>query len=337
MKRGIDNGLLLTDMDGAFFRIRNLGVTHDIDLVETDDPEMSDARIILPGTITDDSVADDAGIDQSKLDLPGPIPILWFGTDDIHAAQGDLVQPNSAKDQVNGYAGLGLDGKLGTGKVPTSGTGTLHQIDINFPVGEITIMPGSSTTLRTFDTFWMAQDANTWLGNISGATGVPRFTPVELPLALIPDFDANKIGSETFDPERLPTAVGVGVDHAPGMLPDPGPAITNTQGSDYFARDMTFKPMVTMVINQPTLPSPSISIQSYYRIKAYVNITAPFDGVALFYSVDGDPFVEVTATTLPLICAVGASVSAYGARDGYNNSDIVMYTVPPNPGPTPTG
>lgn len=292
MKRGLDNAIMLTDLDANHLRIRNLGSylggPPPGDLVGEDDPRLNDSRTILPGTVIDDSVADDAGIVQSKINFNGDIPTQFLGTD--QAARGDLVQQTVYKDQINGYAALDVNGKLNTGKVPVSGTGTLKEINFNFPIGEFTVIPSESTTTRTSTGFLMAQDAGTILANLSGAPAAPSFI-IALSVDLIPNFDANKFGFETFTVDQLPVAKGVGVDHAPGLVPEPGvidPG-TSAQPDDYLGRDMLYHAMKPVVSIQPQLPPPSITIQSYYQGKAYVNISTSSDLATIFYSVDSSP------------------------------------------------
>jgi len=244
-----------------------------------------------------------------------------------------LVQPTSEKDQINGYVSLGVDGKLPTGSTPTSGTGTLHQIDIAFPASEVTTITDDDTDVQVITGFWSAQDAETFFGNFSGASALPTFEYRVFPVDLIPGFDASRITSGTFTTDQLPMAQGVGVDHSAGLLPDPSnnDVDSTAQPTDYLGRDILYHAMQTMVNYQPQIPAPSLSIQTYFQDKAYVNITTSLPGATLFYKTTADTFIEVTK--LPILVSVGASISAYAASAGYNNSDITVYTVPP----TPTG
>lgn len=348
MIRELDSARMVTDLDANHLKIRNLGSylgqPPPGGTVGEDDPRLSDPRTILDGTVTDDSVADDAGIVQSKINFNDNIPPQFLGTD--QAARGDLVEQTAYKNQINGYAGLGLDGKLGTGSTPTAGTGTLHTIDINFPTGELTGVPDISTPDFSIDGFWDAQSADTFFGNTSGDVGRPIFDVGRaFPVALIPGFDASRITSETFSTDRLPVAVGVGAGHSAGLAPDPGPLInTSSNPDDYLGRDMHYHRMQIMAPSQPTLPNPSITVQSYSQGKAYVNITTNVSGTNLFYATDGGSFTEVTRSvtpgsnpTLPLLLDIGTIVSAYVAKIGYNNSNITKYEVPMASAPTPGG
>src|SRR6185437_6011413 len=138
MIRALGLGKLVTDLNGNFHRILNLGGFDPVpsDIVAIDDARLSDKRPVLDGTVTNDSVADNANISQSKLSLSGDIPSNFLGIK--QAAKGDLVQTVTGKGQPNGYAALGADRKLLTGTVPTLGTGTLHEIDFDFPPNDAT-------------------------------------------------------------------------------------------------------------------------------------------------------------------------------------------------------
>jgi hypothetical protein len=338
MKRAIDNGQLKTDLDANHLSIRNLTAftPPPPDLVLTDDPRLSDRRDILDGTVTDDSVADDAGIVQAKLNLNGDLPLNYLGTDG--AARGDLCQPLAEKGALNGYAALGLDSKLPSGSTPVSGTGTLHTIDIEFPVGEVNTLPNLTGTVQTFTGYWAAQAGETFFGNFSGAIASPTFEERVFPVALIPGFDASRITSGTFTVDQIPVAIGVGAGHASGLTPHPGSTDTDStaQPTDYLGRDMLYHPMKPVVSSQPTLPSPSITVQSYFKASAYINITlnnpgGTSTGANIFYAVGSSLFKEVFPGTLPLTVTIGTVVQAYAAQAGFNNSQIVSYTVPPSP------
>lgn len=334
MIRGIDNGKMVTDLDAAFFIIRNLGAITPPppNLITEDDPRLSDARNMVPGSVTDDSIADDAAISQFKFSFhDNALPPAWLGTDDTHAAQGDLVQYASDRDQINGYPSLDVNGKLLTGTTPTAGTGTLHTIDIQMPLGEVTTLQDTTGTNIVSTGYWNAQDPETWFGNFTGGAAVPTFKNNIFPVDLIPNFDASKITSEVFTIDQVPMAVGVGASHSAGLLPDPGSTDTDSsaQPDDYLSRGMDYLPMKPVVSIQPTLPPPSITVQSTKADQVYVNITSGVAGTTLFYRTSGDVFTEITSLMLPLVLTVGTIVSAYAAKIGYNNSNIATYTVVP--------
>ena len=338
MKRGIDNGFMVNSLNANHWNIRNLGGFDTVppEFVDTNDSRLSDPRPPLDGAVTNDSVADDAAIRQSKLDLSDNIPASFLGVD--AAARGDLVQPLTAKDAAGGYASLNAQGKLQSGSTPIAGTGTLHDIDFLFPIDEVATMPTSVTTTRLFTGFWAAQNAETWFGNTTGASARPTFYNHEFPEALIPTFDASRITSERFSTDQIPVAVGVGVSHAPGIVPPPQSIDTDSTASptDYLGRDMIYHAMVTLINYQPQLSPTSISVMSYYQGQARVNITSSVDGTNIFYAVGNNPFVEAFPGTLPILVDVGVTVQSYSAKIGFTNSMISNYIIPPDPGPTPS-
>lgn len=335
MKRAIDNGELVTDLDCHGFHIKGLiaFTPPPPNLVATDDPRLSDSRPILDGSVTDDSVADDAAIKQFKLSLNGDLPLNYLGVN--QAAQGDLVQPLTGKDAANGYVSLGVDSKLPSGSTPTAGTGTLHQVDIELPIGELTTVPDTATSVNVFTGVWAAQAGKSFFGNFSGAAAPPTFEERIFPVDLIPGFDASRITSGTFTVDQVPVAIGVGTGHSPGLTPLPGSTLTDStaQPDDYLGRDMIYHPMKPVVNYQPTLPAPSITVQSYSKASAYINITLNVTATTaggeniLFYALGSNAFTEVS--TLPLLVPIGTVVQAYAAKVGFNNSEISTYTVPP--------
>jgi hypothetical protein len=199
------------------------------------------------------------------------------------------------------------------------------------PHGELTTDPESSGTTRTLTGYWNAQNPQTWFGNTTGASGPPEFVDNRtFPVSLIPSLDASVFTTGMFALAQVPMAVGVGVGHAPGLLPNPGSTVTSptAQPTDYLGRDMQYHAMKPMVSNQPQLPSPSITVQSFFgRSNAYINITSGVAGTTLFSMINGGSFVETTPSMLPLFTTVGSVVSAYAAKIGYNNSEISTYTV----------
>lgn len=325
----LDNGFLNTDLEADGFNILNCNMLEAGNLLSSDDLKLNDSRTPPNGSVTDASVADDAAIVQSKLSLNGPISTWWLGSSDTTAARGDLVERLSRKNTPNGYAGLGLDGKLPSGSVPLSGTGTVTELKLQFP-HEFAVITAVSTGIWTFGASWAAVNPNSWFGNPGNVAAPPTFNDSELPSSLIPNIDASVFTSGTFDPAVLPVAVGVGASHAPGITPyDDGTGL----GSDYLARDMTFKPTATPIAYQPSIPAPSITILSYIGPVAMVTLTGIPDGANLFYSV-GDPvFTEIT--DLPIQVSIGSTIMVYSAKTGYNNSGVVKYTIP-DPGEVTT-
>jgi hypothetical protein len=332
MKRGIDNALLLQDLDADGHFVRHPGVIDDPDLLHEGDDRLTDARNILPGTVTNESIAPDAAIDQQKINFSGQIPSAWLGTGENQAAKGNEVLYNYLKGQPNGYAGLDdVTGKMPSGSTPLFGTGSLVDIQLEMPPHEFTVVATSVGTTRDFTAYWLAQPPATFFGNMAGVSDAPTFESPSFGIASIPDIDASKVTSEVFPLNQLPVAVGVGAGHSAGVLPTTGTASGSNQPTDYLGRDMLYHPMAITLPEQPDLPAPTITIQSYYLTQAYVNIAANnILDVNMFYKLDDDPFVEVT--TLPLLVPIGTVVSAYVAKVGYNNSPIYMFTVPIPPG-----
>jgi hypothetical protein len=74
--RLLENAELVTDLDCDWHALINLGdfIPVPPPLIGSDDPRLSDPRQMLDGSVTDESVADNAGIQQHKLNLNGLIP-----------------------------------------------------------------------------------------------------------------------------------------------------------------------------------------------------------------------------------------------------------------------
>lgn len=326
MINALDNPVLLTKLDAATYNILNCTQILGADnVLYSDDPLMSDPRVPLVGIIDNAMVAENAGIVQSKLRLNGTIPDAWLGTTDTTAAPGDLVQYASEKDQPDGYPSLGVDGKMLTGSVPVSGTGTLKNVDFSFPT-QFLVVPDTSTTDKSFTVMWMGAPAYSWFGNASGQSAPPIFNTDPLPLDLIPLIPPAKFTSGTFSTAQLPTAVGVGAEHQSGMIP----VTDGFEGleSDYLARDMTFKKMETPSLYQPTLPPPSITILYYAGPVAIIDVTEEVKGTNLFYSKSSEVIQFGQIVQLPLQIQIGATLMVYASKIGYNNSEIVKYTIP---------
>lgn len=326
MINALDNPILIADLDAQEFDILNCSNLMGADnVLYSSDSRMSNARSPLDGIIDDAMVAEDAGIVQSKLLLNGSLPPGWLGSTDTTAAQGDLVQYISEKDQINGYSSLGAGGRMPSGSVPISGTGTVTEIDFSFP-GEFSVVPDISTTDKSFTVYLSAASPESWFGNSSGSSAQPSFITDPFPIGLIPDLGASQFTNGTFSTGRLPTAVGVGVGHQSGMIP----VINGDEGlaGDYLARDMTFKKMETPMSYQPTLPNPAITILYYAGPVAMVDITENVKGTNLFYSTSTDIAAFTQIIKLPIQIAIGATVMVYASKVGYNNSEIVKYTIP---------
>jgi len=332
MKRALDNAVLANNLNANGFRILNIDRYGDSNFVTTDDPRLSDARNILDGTVTNDNVSETAAIDQSKLAFNGPIPPQWLGTTSDTAASGLLSETILDRNDPLGHPSLdAVTGKMPSGSVAIgAGTGSLVDIDFEFPVAEFTTIPSVSGTTRHFTIYWLAQNAQTFFGNMSGDTATPSFFNPVIDISLIPGIDGSQFTLGTFSTDNLPVAIGTGAGHSIGLAPTTG---MTGEPSDYLGRDMTYRAMIPPINYQPTLWPPAITVQSYFSTTAIVNITSQVKGTNIFYRTPpiaggGGPFIEVTGA-LPLKLAIGTNVDAYVAKNGYNNSNIASYTIPP--------
>lgn len=319
----IENGILKSDLDLNGFSLINLG---NIDppppnLVDTADPRLSDARAPIDGSVTNASIAAGAAITQNKLNLNGAIPPAWLGTTSTTAARGDLAEYLSNKGQPGGYASLDGSAKLPVAQVPAGvGSGTVTSVQLTMP-SQFAVSGGPITNAGTLSVAWNNVPDGSWFGNPSGVSGPPTFQTTPLPLSLIPDLDTAKITTGTIAAARLPAAVGVGASHAPGAVPDPGAAGAATE---YLARDMTYKALPALgPTYQPTVANPAFSVSAGPSDNT-VYVTCATPGANIFYST-----TSATAGFLPLpstgfaVVAFGATVWAYAARAGYNNSSVV--------------
>jgi hypothetical protein len=257
----IEDAILGSDLDCRFYDLQNVKSLDPIppNLATSDHPGLSDAREPLPGSVTDESVAIDAGIVQSKLNLNGQIPPGWIGTTPGTAADGSLAEYLANKNMPGGYAGLDSTGKVPPSNLPTSaGAGTVTSVGLTMP-SDFGVLGSPVTGAGTLQVQWAPVLDLSWFGNKEGISGPPQFYTDPMPPSLIPSLDASKVTSGVLDPALLPPAVG-GIDHAPGAMPSPGTGTGPGElPSDYLARDMTYKkfPDVPDVV-QPTLPAPKL-------------------------------------------------------------------------------
>jgi hypothetical protein len=325
----LENAALTTDMDCRFNNLLNVNSLIPVPpgLVVEGDPRLSDARNPIDGSVTDVSVATDAGIVQSKLNLNGLIPTNWLGTTSTTAARGSLAEYFANKAQPNGYASLDGTGKVPISQVPSgAGSGTVTSIGLAMPA-HFAITGSPVTTSGVISVAWVNIAAVSWLGNANATAQPPAFNINPLPVALIPSLATNKIVSGVFDPARLPIAVGVGVSHAPGAAPDPG-----STGSvfDYLARDMTYKQLPVFGPGyQPKVQDPIISINVLGAPPYTATIVSPLPGASLFYSINSPSggFQPVPDNGQVLVFT-GQTIYAYGAKVGYTNSNIVYKAAP---------
>lgn len=319
----IDNGKLVNDLDAAGFRILHVSgfSPPPPGLVVDDDPRLSDARTPLDGSVTDASVAADAAIAQSKLNLNGGIPPAWLGTTDTTAAQGDLAEYLSNKGQPNGYASLDGGGLVPVAQLPEgAGSGTVTSVGLSLPA-EFDVTGSPITGSGELAATWADAPGTSWFGNDTGGSATPSFKTTELPVALIPGLDAAKIVSGVFDPALLPIAAGVGVSHAPGAVPDPE---ASGDATDYLARDMTYQALPAFDLPyQPSVSDPTFTVNPTGG-GANVIVTKTLPGSSLFYAIDAGDFAPYVGT---VFVATSSVLYAYAAAAGYNNSTVVNIAV----------
>ena len=208
---------------------------------------------------------------------------------------------------------------------------------------EFAVTGSPVTQSGTISSVWATAANLSWFGNMEGAAGQPRFYNTPFPLALIPDLDASKVASGILAPARIPIAVGLGVGHASGAVPDPGgvvippgfapgpgggPDPNAVQTSDYLARDMTYKPLPLIgPVYQPVCPGPTLIISN--GPPYLVTVSSSLNGASLFYSVD-DPYRGFTpiASGGQVSINSGQTLYAYTSKVGYTNSNIVSIPAP---------
>jgi hypothetical protein len=194
---------------------------------------------------------------------------------------------------------------------------------------EFTVTGGPVTGAGVLGVTWNAVPAASWFGNATGSLATPVFNTDPLPAALIPSLDASVITTGVLDPARLPVAVGLGVSHAPGAVPDPGDGSIG-DGTDYLARDITYKPVPSIgPTYQPTLPTLTLSVSTNPTGPVSVKPQSTVSGVTFFYSFTSDStdFVEFPdAGYVSVPDSTGNVIWIYGARVGYNNSPVETYT-----------
>jgi hypothetical protein len=314
---------LANDLDCRGFSLRNVLHFYPVpgNLVQLTDPRLSDPRPVPAGSVTNESVADQAAIVQSKLNLNGVIPSAWFTPSPVYPARGDQAELTVRKGVPNGYAPIDSNRRLLPGNVsPGAGLGTVSDVRFSFPsqfnVGEL-----SGATLSCSVT-WKPAPNNSWFG-INGQE--PQFHTEQFPMAIMPQLSATKFSTGLFDPELLPVAK-FGVDHAIGIVPDPG---ENGNKDEYLSRDMTYRYFDSGRFYQPKLTQPTITLISIVGNRVTVTIRTEVPGALLFYRLGRPSFTECSPE-FTLTVSPGMFLEAYAAKEGYNNSVIASYTVPPD-------
>jgi hypothetical protein len=343
----IEDSILGSDLDCRFYDLLNVKSLEPVppNLATIDHPGLTDERLPLPGSVIDESVAIDAGIVQSKLNLNGEVPPAWIGTAPGTAARGDLAEYLSNKDQPGGYAGLDSTGKIPPSALPgATGTGTVTSVDLEMPAGFI-VSGNPVVDAGIIAVEWNPVADLSWFGNNSGASGPPQFHTTPLPPTLIPPLDASVVTSGVFSAARLPVAQGVGLGSASGAVPAPGsgtgPGVAPT---DYLARDMTYKPFPEVPdVVTPTVPTPKLIVDN--------TVADPVAVIVSLVEMQGTPpaevdisdkhhvfFYSVTSATTGFVefppekfvhidKSAHPNVWAYAAHAGMNNSAIKQLTL----------
>lgn len=333
----VEDAILGNDLDGQFYSLLNVKSIDPVpaNLVTSDDVRLTDAREPAPGSVVNASVAAAAAIDQSKLALNGQIPSAWLGTSPGTAARGDLAEYIANKNQPNGYAGLDSTGQIPSAMLPDSvGLATVNSVGLSMPTADFVVTNSPITTSGTISVQWKLLDGEAWFGALTAGVA-PTFQYGAIPLALIPNLAAGQVTSGEFDPARLPLFIGVGPTHAIGCVPDPGDGSGGALGTDYLARDRTWKPAPIIAVGyQTNLPAPTLTVTDTPPggprtvIPGY-DTTDPandqFQDALFFYSTTApgtsgfSEFPEVGYVGV----ALGATIWVYAAHTGFNNSVIV--------------
>jgi len=337
MRPILEDAVLGSDLDCQFFTIRNMGrlLPAPTAFVDIDDPRLSDPRPIVNNTVTDESVASTAGIEQSKLDFNGTIPTAWLGTAANQVARGDLVERAATKAQPSGYASLDAGGLLPAASVTVGGgAGKVNSVNLIMP-SELSVANSPIESAGTFAVTWKDEPDNSWFGG--GTIGLssvllPMFKTSVMPMDLIPDLAATKFTTGTFNVARLPVAVGIGASHAQGIVPDPG---EKGDANDYLGRDMQWHAFTGGSAIQPTVPDVLITLNFTPLPQggtgvSNLTVRTQLKGSVLFYRVNGGAFIEVHDTSVSFNAADGDFIEAYASKPGYNNSAIATYVAQPS-------
>ena len=335
----LENAVLGTDLDCQNLDLLNIARMTPVpaDLVDIDDPRLYDPRVPFPASVTDESVAATAGIQQSKLSLNGVIPFVWRGYTSDRAAPGDGAEYVAHKGAAGGYAALDSSGRVPSAHLTTTAsTGTVSSVDLSLPPQLSLLVEAPITDLGTFTVSWNSAPDQSWFG-VNGAVDLssslsPSFQTGQIPAGLVPAFSATKFTSGTFALAQLPVAA-MGTGHARGIVPDPGA----TGGMrDYLGRDMKWHKFDGSIPYQPRAAMPAITLMSWNATQGIVKISSSSSKFLLFYRVTDVshpeiinlPFTPVfPGNSITVNVPNGFFVEAYAARDGYNNSSIASYTV----------
>ena len=329
----VEGAVLGSDLDGQFYSLLNVKSLDPVppNLATADDARLTDVREPIPGSVTNVSVAADAAIDQSKLNLNGQIPTAWLGSVTGTAADGSLAEYASNKNQPGGYAGLDATGKIPSANLPDAvGLATVTSIGISLPP-ELRLATGDTNPITTSGTWhleWIPLAAAAWFGTT--AAGTPAFQSGPFPLSFIPNLDASQVVSGTFDPARMPVAHGVGGTHAIGAVPDPGDVGTGLV-TDYLGRDMLWHTAPTIAVGyQTALPAPTLTVSPATGLRTVtpgydpsVPANEPYQDATFFYSTTSAVAGFAEFPDVGYVQTSAATIWVYAAHPGYNNSPIV--------------
>lgn len=328
----LDNAVLASDLDVNNFYIRNPGmlVPAPPGILDTTDPRLSDQRNVPAGSVTDDSVSATAAIQQSKLLFNGAIPPAWLGTGNNQAARGDLAERVAGKNANGGYAGLDSNGQVLASKLPALGPGAGTVTDLKLQ------MPPDFSVSGLFTVAWQNAPNNSWFG-VNGPVGLggtllPTFKTTPVPANLVPSLSATKFTTGSFGVDKLPLMAGMGVGHAKGLVTDPGQGEGNV--TDYLGRDAKWRSVNRNIAYQPTLPTPSIAFAAWDEDLASIRLSDAVKGCLIFYHIESmagspilTPYAEVKNPST-ISVAQNFTILAYAAKAGWNNSEIISFTVP---------
>jgi hypothetical protein len=322
----IEDSVLGTDLDAQFHSLLNVKSLDPVplNLATSDDTRLTDVREPIPGSVVNASVAPDAAIDQSKLNLNGSIPTAWLGTTAGTAAPGDLAEYISNKNQPGGYVGLDSTGQIPTSALPDgAGLATVTSIGISLPPELILLPPvvNPITGSGVFKIGWLPMGGAAWFGAPTG--GPPGYQSAPIPLSLVPNLNAGQVTSGQFPPERMTVAI-YGAGSAPGAVPDPGG--TGGDPTDYLARNMTFRAAPIVAVGyQPQLPDPTFSKQADGSSNTKVFAGSTVGDVVFFYSVTSNStgFAEFPNPGYVTVPNSSTGVWIYSSRVGWNNSNAV--------------
>lgn len=296
------------------------------------------------------------------------LPVTVGGTvrSPFHAVPGDMAQFKAEKGQPNGYVPLDNNGRMPIAHYPIgagSGTVTFFGLDLaqSYLIPEPDEVRQGSVVM---DSEWFLIAPTQWLGRVTGAEtempeslppgtgpnvgdrgppGRPEFTSSQFYPSMIRNLDAAKITSGVFAHQRLPIARGVGPEHAPGAVPDPGPD-PGFNADDFLGRNMEYQVFRPDILYQPRVPKPTLFFVPAGGISGptpggtptpstesgsvIVTISDSLAETKLFWRLAAPEITLFRPYTEPFFIARPAQIEAYGAKLGYNNSNHASLVIP---------